>query len=161
MHFLLAAAIPFLLQPVGSLMSIPFLDSFSQRHGLVLSSALMVTNLVMLHYARVASTALLASIVAGLSIGFASPSATGYLAEYSEPKFRGFLSFSILLVANTASFCSTFIASTVDWRTLVLICAFVPLLSMLLLTLVRKTPGGVIVMRYDAMNSTVHGNFLD
>lgn len=114
-------------------MGILLLDFYSQSCGLLLTNTLALVFLLTLYYASATSTALMSSIIMGLSIGFIAPSGMGYISECCEPQFRGYLSFSVPFLQNIVLLFFTVIGSLVDWRTFALINAIIPLVSVILL----------------------------
>jgi len=117
-------------------------DYFSQRYGLWLSNALALASLVTLYIAKTTSTVLLSSVWTAFSLGFTEPSGMGYISEYSEVRLRGFLCSSSLVMMSIGVLFLYFVATLAVWRTAALICAVIPVMSLVLL------PWVMIVVMY-------------
>ena len=78
------------------------------------------------------STALLSSTFSALSLGFTEPSGMGYISEFSEARLRGFLCSSTLVMMSIGTLYAYLVGALVVWRTALLICAILPVMSLFL-----------------------------
>ncbi|XP_065219861.1 facilitated trehalose transporter Tret1-like isoform X2 [Planococcus citri] len=145
LHFDDAAAswfgsIPFICQPIGSIISGTVLEPLGRKKSMLLVNIPHFIGWYLFYTAISLPVLFLAAILMGLGVGFMEAPVITYVGEISEPKLRGVLtSYSGIFV--TIGLIVEFLLGTLyDWNTAAFISCFVPIVTFVAITQVPETP---------------------
>ncbi|KAJ8711695.1 hypothetical protein PYW08_008649 [Mythimna loreyi] len=135
-------SLSFLTQPIGALVSGPFVDYVGRKRATFFVNLPHVVAWILMYFAWNVPSLFIGNALLGIGTGIMEAPINSYVGEISEPSIRGALCTITLLFVSIGVFAMYFLGSVVTWRVAALISIAVPITSMLLVSLgvVPDTP---------------------
>lgn len=140
----------------GGLLAGKLIDSFGRQRTLMMVSPALTIAWLVIAYANYVWMLLLGRFLSGLCAGILTLSAPVYIAETSTPKSRGFLGSGFQLSITCGVLVVYIVGNYFAWNYLAVICAYFPLLQLIILGFMPETPTWLIKMNnYDEATKAV------
>lgn len=131
------AALP---RPIACVFGGIFMEVIGRKNIHMACCILCLLGWIVLYFAWEYYSILVGRSVTGFCVGLLGPPTAVYLAEISEPKFRGFLLPSTCFAITFGIFLSHLLGTYVHWRTVALISCFFPVVSFVVMLFAPESP---------------------
>lgn len=133
-------SIGYICTPLGSLLSGWVTEPIGRRRAMILLNLPHVIAWAMMYRATSVTEMYVAAILMGLGSGFMEAPVVTYVGEISQPKIRGILTSCAGVMATFGFFMGYLLGTVFYWRTVALVCVFVPVFTMVAIYFVPETP---------------------
>nr|XP_021201849.1 facilitated trehalose transporter Tret1-2 homolog [Bombyx mori] len=119
-------------------------ERFGRRPALFITCAPFLLGWALIIKANNLTLMLCGRFFTGMCTGLIGPLASVYIGETTEPKYRGLFLAAISLAMASGMFFSHIIGTFISWQWTAVICALLPILSLVLLVFVPESPTWLI-----------------
>ncbi|KAF6197465.1 hypothetical protein GE061_020171 [Apolygus lucorum] len=134
------SSISLLCQPLGSLFSGLAMGPLGRKRSMMLLNIPFFTGWAIVYFAENVAMLYLAAAIMGFSVGCTEAPILTYVGEITEPKYRGTLASYAQLCGSIAYFVVYLLNYITSWRTTAIFCSFVPIVTLLAISMVPETP---------------------
>ena len=128
----------------GGLLAGKLIDLWGRRSTLMMVCVPLIIGWLLIAYANGVAMLLVGRFVTGFCAGILTLSAPVYIAETSTPKARGFLGSGFQLSITCGVLTVYVVGTYLPWSYLAAVCAYFPLVQLLILCFMPETPTWLI-----------------
>ncbi|XP_075210274.1 uncharacterized protein LOC142317603 [Lycorma delicatula] len=133
-------SIIFISQPLGSVVSGFLQDMFGRKRCMMMVNIPQLIAWIIMYYSTNVIYLYTAAILLGLSLGFMEAPVLSYVGEITEPHLRGMLSSLTGSFAGIGILLECLIGALTDWRSTCAVCATVPVLAFITISMIPESP---------------------
>ncbi|XP_034098796.2 LOW QUALITY PROTEIN: solute carrier family 2, facilitated glucose transporter member 6-like [Drosophila albomicans] len=149
------SSINLICMPLGCLFSGMFAQYLGKRRAMQLINLPMLAAWLLFHYASCTEHMYVALCFVGIGGGLMEAAVITYVAEITDPKYRGMFSALATTCVSLGVFTEFLLGSLLNWRTVAIVSTVIPLFSMAMLCFVPESPVWLIRERrfFDAVKA--------
>lgn len=137
---MLSGSINLFLVPFGCLVSGPLSQTFGRKKTMMMANIPFIMAWILYHYSYNSAMLFASLAITGLTGGLLEAPVMTYVAEITQPKYRGVLSATSTMSVILGIFIQMFTGSLVSWRTTALINITYPVMCLCALVFVPESP---------------------
>lgn len=134
------SSINLFLVPFGCLVSGPLSQTFGRKKTMMMANIPFIMAWILYHYSYNSAMLFASLAITGLTGGLLEAPVMTYVAEITQPKYRGVLSATSTMSVILGIFIQMFTGSLVSWRTTALINITYPVMCLCALVFVPESP---------------------
>ncbi|KAH8274117.1 hypothetical protein KR044_011108 [Drosophila immigrans] len=134
------SSINLICMPLGCLFSGMFAQYLGKRRAMQLINLPMLAAWLLFHYATCTEHMYVALCFVGIGGGLMEAAVITYVAEITDPKYRGMFSALATTCVSLGVFTQFLLGSLLHWRTVAIVSTVIPLFSMAMLCFVPESP---------------------
>ncbi|XP_043483051.1 facilitated trehalose transporter Tret1 [Leptopilina heterotoma] len=128
------------LVPVGCFCSGPISQTFGRKRTMMMMTVPFITSWIIFYYSYNMTMIYVALVISGLTGGLSEAPVLTYVAEITEPTYRGMLSATSTMTVILGIFLQMLTGSLVSWKTTALINILYPVMCFCALFFVPESP---------------------
>ncbi|XP_049705559.2 facilitated trehalose transporter Tret1 [Helicoverpa armigera] len=142
---------------IGSFVASPIMGRYGRKVAHYTVSAAALVGWLTTLLAESFEVILLGRIIGGLSFGMMLPLRSILIGEYTSPKNRGAFLTTISLTQGSGIFFVHLVGSLLSWRRTVLVCLFLPFISLVMTLFTPESPSWLVSKgRYNECREVFH-----
>ncbi|XP_055325703.1 facilitated trehalose transporter Tret1-like isoform X2 [Sitodiplosis mosellana] len=134
------ASITVICQPIGGFTSGFLTEPLGRKYALIMVNIPYVIAWIMLYYANSLTMIYISFVLLGIGLGLMEAPIFTYIGEICEPSIRGILTATASIAAAFGMGMVYFLGTQTSWRNAALICAMIPILSIIFISFMPETP---------------------